>query len=169
MDMQVLSVKQHYPEALSVAREWRSDAQLDGVIARFRPATETGKLTIAYGFRSPSDPSGGFLIWVKLEESGLEIVTDDFAYPPDKPVGEPIDPLQLPLDSAEALSIIMQNGGAEFIAQHGMIPWPLGLHLEYRQSYSSEGPLVWTGSFGDRATLDSAYIRIDAYTGELVD
>ena len=169
MDMQVLSVKDHYPQALAVAREWRSDAIMEDAVARFRASQQPGKLTISYGFRSPSDPVAGFLVWVKQEQSGLEITSEEFEFPADRPVRDPVDPLQLALDSPEALSIILQNGGGEFIAEHSLLPWPLGLHLEYRRPWQPESTLVWRGAFSDRATLDSEHIEIDVNSGELVD
>jgi hypothetical protein len=169
MDLRVLSVKEHYPQALAVAREWRSDATLNDAEALFGPADDPGRLSISYGFNSSGPPARWLLVWVKERETGLEVETEEGELPPGQPLGDPVDPLQLPLDSPEALSIIMQNGGARFLTRNKNPFWPLGLHLEYRQTYYSEEPLVWRATFADRVTLDTEGIRIDAHTGEPVE
>jgi hypothetical protein len=67
MDLEVLSVKDHYPDALAVARKWRSDSILEDAVALFSPTDYPGSQDISYGFRSLSDPEAGLLVWVKQE------------------------------------------------------------------------------------------------------
>jgi len=78
-------------------------------------------------------------------------------------------PLRLPLVSIDTPPLFLRNGGAEFLAEHDNVFWPLGLHLEYHQTYYSEGPLVWRGTFSDHAVLQSVHVNIDAHTGEPVE
>jgi hypothetical protein len=169
MDLRVLSVKEHYAQALALAREWRGDAILNGAVAYFRPSEDPKDLGISYHFYSAGPPAKFLIIRVEERETGLAVETVAGELPPGQPLGDPVDPLQLPLDSPEALSIIMQNGGARFLTRNKNPFWPLGLHLEYRQTYYSEEPLVWRATFADRVTLDTEGIRIDAHTGEPVE
>ena len=169
MDLRVLSVKEHYPQALAVAREWRSDAMLNLAIAYFRPAEEPKDLSISYFFNSAGPPAKWLTVRVKERETGLVVETEDGELFPGQPLGDPVDSLQIPLDSPEALSIILQNGGAKFLARHNKPFSPIGLHLEYRKRWYSEGPLVWSAGFADRVSRESQVIRIDAHTGELVE
>jgi hypothetical protein len=169
MDLRVLSIKEYYPQALAVAREWRGDAILNGARLPFRPTEDPGDLGLSYYFHSPGPPAKWLTVRIKDQEPGLVVETEDGAMFPGQPLGDPVDPLQLPLDSPEALSIILQNGGAEFLARHNNPVSPIGLHLEYRKTWYSEGPLVWAVSFVDRVSHESETIRIDAHTGELVE
>ena len=169
MELQVLSVKEHYPQALAIAREWRSDAILHGAVAYFRPSEGPKDLSISYDFYSAGPPAKFLLVWVDEEETGIVVESEEGELHPDQPLGDPVDPLELPLDSPEALSIIMQNGGAKFLARHNNPFWPVGLGLEYRKTFYSEGPLVWAASFADRVSLESETIRIDSHTGEPVE
>ena len=169
MDLRVLSVKEHYPQALAVAREWRSDAMLNLAIAYFHAADEPRDLSISYFFNSAGPPPIWLTVRLKQLETGLVVQIEDGELFPGQPVGDPVDPLQLPLDSPEALSIILQNGGANFLARHNNPFSPIGLHLEYRKRWYSEGPLVWSAGFADQVSRESLVIRIDAHTGEPVE
>jgi hypothetical protein len=169
MDLRVLSVKEHYPQALAVAREWRSDAMLNLAIARFRPAEGPKELSISYFFNSAGPPAKWLTVRVKEQGAGLVVETEEGELFPGQPLGDPVDPLELPLDSPEALSIILQNGGANFLARHNNPFSPIGLHLEYRRTWYSEGPLVWSANFADQVTRENVVIRIDAHTGEPVE
>ena len=169
MDLRVLSVKEHYPQALAVAREWRGDAILNGARLPFRPTEGPGDLGLSYYFHSPGPPAKWLTVRIKEQEPGLVVETEDGVMFPGQPLGDPVDPFQLPLDSPEALSIILQSGGAEFLARHNNPVSPIGLHLEYRKTWYSEGPLVWAVSFVDQVSRESETIRIDAHTGEPVE
>jgi len=169
MDLRVLSIKEHYPQALAVAREWSGDAILNGARLPFRPTEGPGDLGLSYYFHSPGPPAKWLTVRIKVQEPGLVVETEDGVMFPGQPLGDPVDPFQLPLDSPEALSIILQSGGAEFLARHNNPVSPIGLHLEYRKTWYSEGPLVWAVSFVDQVSRESETIRIDAHTGEPVE
>jgi hypothetical protein len=169
MDLRVLSIKEHYPQALAVAQEWSGDAILNGARLTFRPPEDPGDLGLSYYFHSPGPPAKWLTVRIKEQEPGLVVETEDGVMFPGQPLGDPVDPLQLPLDSPEALSIILQSGGAEFLARHNNPVSPIGLHLEYRKTWYSEGPLVWAVSFVDRVSRESETIRIDAHTGKPVE
>jgi len=169
MDLRVLSVKEHYPQALAVAREWRGDAILNGARLPFHLTEDPGDLGLSYYFHSPGPPAKWLTVRIKEQEPGLVVETEDGVMFPGQPLGDPVDPFQLPLDSPEALSIILQSGGAEFLARHNNPVSPIGLHLEYRKTWYSEGPLVWAVSFVDQVSRESETIRIDAHTGEPVE
>jgi hypothetical protein len=97
------------------------------------------------------------------------IESEEFEFLADRPVGDPIDPLQCLWTVSMRSRSSCGNGGDEFVAEHDLIAWPLGLHLEYLEKWYSAGPLLWRGTFSDRASLDSEGIRIDANSGEPVD
>jgi hypothetical protein len=168
MNLRVLSVKEHYPRALAVAREWSSDAILIDAEVLFRPTESPGELRIAYGFHSAGPPAKWLNVYLKERETGLVVETSEGELPPNQPIGDPVEPLQL-LDSSEALAIILEDGGERYLREHSLPRWPLSLHLEYSQIFRSEGPVIWRGIFSERTSLSNEYIRVDARTGEPVE
>ncbi|MEW6569476.1 MAG: hypothetical protein AB1449_15185 [Chloroflexota bacterium] len=171
IEMRVLSIKETFPLALNAARGWRTDAVLNWADMTFQPVTLNSRLDGAFAFRSPSEPHLWFLVTVRESGKGLEVRSQGGVYevPEPEPIGESIDPLQLPLDSAEALEIIMRNGGQEFVARHPGIVWPLTVSLRYSDFFHSRGDLRWVGLLLDLSTLEDQDIAIDALTGRLVD
>lgn len=167
--MRVLSIRETYPLALDVARTWRSDAVLNWADLTFQPATHTSRLDAAFAFRSPSAPQVWLLVIVRESGKGFEVRSQGGVYEVDepKPVGAHIDPLELPLDSTEALAVIMRNGGQQFVAEHPGIAWPLSLSLRHRDFFNSRGDLVWLGLLGDLSTWQTEDIAIDAWTAKL--
>jgi hypothetical protein len=169
MEMRVLSLQGLYPEALEAARGWRTDAILEEATAAFRPTESPGGLTAGYGFRSPSEPAIYLLVWFREASGAIETETREGSNPPDKPVGHPIDPSELPLDSAQVLEEAMHAGGAEFLAEHPNIQWPQTLTLEYEDLFYSQGPVLWIVRLFDRSTLEVSEVTIDASTGGIVE
>jgi len=169
VEMRALFVQEHYPRALEVAREWRNDVILEDADVWFRPVEQEGKLRASYSFRSPAEPEVWLLVWVYEDPGGGErIEQEEGIFETDRPVGDPIDPLQLPFDSVQALDIILRYGGEKFLAEHKHQAWPLSLHLE-RRLPRGQGPIVWRGSFMDVCALVSEHIRIDAFTAKPVE
>ena len=169
MEMRIMSVKETFPTALAAAREWRPDAILEDADIWFRRQTDPRELRIGYGFRSPGEPRAWLNVWVIERGDGLDVVLQEgeFELPEPKPIGQPVDPMSLPLDSPEVLRIMLDNGGREFIAQHLYIHWPMSIILRYRDLYYSRGDLLWVGLFFEMLTGDDLDIAINAVTGEL--
>ena len=171
MEMRTLSIMETFPIALDVARERREDAVLSWADIDISPSDQLFTLSASFAFRSPSEPPVWLLVMMRATAVGVETLCDEGQYQvgEPQPVGEPIDPLRLPFDTRQALEIVMENGGGQFVAQHPDIVWPLSISLRYRDFYYSRGDLVWMGQFGDLASRATEYIYIDALTGELVD
>jgi len=158
MGMRVLSVRELYPDALEAARQWRGDAVLSYATASFRPSESPGGLTAGLGFRSASEPGIYLLVWFRESSGDTQME-----------VHEAIDPLQLPFDTAQALEMALQAGGAEFLSEHPTINWPQSLTLEYEDLFYSQGSVLWIVRLLERGTLEHAEVAIDALTGEVVE
>jgi len=167
--MRVLSVRELYPDALEAARQWRGDAVLSYATASFRPSESPGGLTAGLGFRSASEPGIYLLVWFRESSGDTQMEVHEGSNPPDRPVGEAIDPLQLPFDTAQALEMALQAGGAEFLSEHPTINWPQSLTLEYEDLFYSQGSVLWIVRLLERGTLEHAEVAIDALTGEVVE
>lgn len=70
MDLRVLSIKEYYPQALAVAREWRGDAILNGARLPFRPTEDPGDLGLSYYFHSPGPPAKWLTVRIKEQNPG---------------------------------------------------------------------------------------------------
>src|SRR4030067_3460606 len=77
MDLRVLSVKEHYPQALAVAREWRSDAMLNLAIAYFHAADEPRDLSISYFFNSAGPPPLWLTVRLKQLDTALVVQVEE--------------------------------------------------------------------------------------------
>ncbi len=170
VELSVLSLKDLYPEALSIAKEWQSNAFLMGADFTVMDSQNAVRIRAAFFFWGSSSDSRRWLNVYILETSpNLEIETDEGEFPPDRPLPEPIDPNELPFDSVDALETILDCGAAELLREHPNQPWPPGLILERSGPWLTEGPLIWRAYFTGEDIHDAEYFIIDAYTGELLE
>jgi len=167
-ELRVLSIRDTFPIALELARGWCEDAVLNSAEMPFGPVDQVSDLTGYFAFRSPSRPRAWLTVYVTETTGGGTVSAreeGDYEGEEPPPLGDAIDPLQLPIDSAEALELVMQNGGRDYLGEHQGVAWPVYLGLRYRDLYQSQGGLIWIALFGDRR----GNISIDARSGELVD
>jgi hypothetical protein len=169
MEISVLSMKELYPRALSIARDWHSDAFLFWASFSIQGVSSTDHPRAAFTFLGPSAKvNNGLNVYIRGASPDSAIDTDEFEFPPERPLAEPIDPEELPFDSGDALELILSSGAAEFLRAHPNQPWPPDLILERSGSCFSEGPLRWRAYFTGEDIHDTEYFMIDAYTGEFL-
>jgi hypothetical protein len=162
-------MKELYPQALSIARDWHPDAFLSSASFSIQGFSSTSRPLATFTFWGSSSAVNSWLnvfIWGLPTE--LEISMDEGEFPPERPLAEAIDPDELPFDSLDALEHILNNGAREFLHAHPSQPWPPDLILERSGSYLSEGPLRWRAIFKGDSILETKHFMIDAYTGEFL-
>jgi len=169
MEISVLSMKELYPQALSIAREWNPNAFLSRASFSIQGSFSTIRPRATFTFWGSSTTSNyGLNVYIRGASPDCEIDTDEAELPPERPLAEPIDPDELPFDSGDALELILNNGAGDFLRAHPYQPWPPDLILERSGSYFSEGPLRWRAYFTGEDIHDTEYFMIDAYTGEFL-
>jgi hypothetical protein len=168
-EISVLSMKELYPQALSIARDWHPDAFLSRASFSIQGFSSTDHPRASFTFWGPSTiVNYGLNVYIRELSQGLEIDTDEGEFPPERPLAEAIDPDELPFDSLDALELILTNGGREFLRAHPSQPWPPDLILERSGSYLSAGPLRWRAFFKGVDIYETKHFMIDAYTGEFL-
>ncbi|HEY71559.1 MAG TPA: hypothetical protein G4O08_13365 [Anaerolineae bacterium] len=169
LEISVLSMKELYPQALSIARDWNPNAFLSKASLSVQGFNSTTHPRASFTFWGPSATvNHGLNVYIRGISPDLEISTDEYNFPPERPLAEPIFPNDLPLDSGDALELILSNGAADFLREHPYQPWIPDLILERSGSYLSEGPLRWRAFFKGETIYDTVHFMIDAYTGEFL-
>jgi hypothetical protein len=143
-DLLVLSAAEDHEEALQRATEWSMDAYLSGIMA-IPCATKDGRREpfLLYQFDSPTGGGSYCSVefdgdsWIsRVKQRGLSGVT-----PP------PIDRSDWSLDSVEAWSIALANGGEDFLSQHQDPMTAINLRLGYWGGGEDVGRLAWRADF----------------------
>jgi hypothetical protein len=167
-EARVLSLKEIYPSAVDAAVKWQPDAYLHRASLSFWPRNPS-KASAGITFRSAGHPEEFLNVYIKGMElpQSLEITSERGEFPVPRPEGAPINPSALGLDSVDALKVILEHGGADFIARNQPAS-AQSLILEYQDAFNSKGPLVWRAAFLDLGGLAQLKILIDAHTGELL-
>jgi hypothetical protein len=158
------SASEHYEEALLRAHEWNQDAYLTGALAH--PFASSGVppsvLGLTYHFASPTDPTAFYALRVHHDTWTSEVI--------DKTAAEtsaPIERTQWPLDSVDAWSIALANGGEEFLREHQNPTTTMNATLSHR-TIGEKSVLVWDVDFnilfGPRLVL-----MIDPKSGEILE
>ncbi|MFV2043583.1 MAG: hypothetical protein ACC700_10170 [Anaerolineales bacterium] len=172
IEFRVFSLEEVFAGALAKALEWKSDAYLTGASFVFRPASNPKGRWGSLGFRSASSQRDWLGIFVTEGSEGFEyeLRSGEFSRD-DKPLGDPITPDQLAVDTAEALEIGQRNGGRDFIREGGeSMFWPQDLYLEYLDDVNRTGPVIWRVVYSyPIGTGPSLSIQINAETGELLE
>lgn len=170
-ELKVFSLDEVFPEALAMASEWRSDAQLVDATLTFRPASDSRGRWAGLGFRSPSSPLAWLNIIVSENSEGLVYKLSPGTFESDRPLGAPITPDQLLVKPQEALEIGSSNGGSDFIRERGeSMFWPQDLYLHYLDHVNKTGPVIWRAIYSYPIGIGpSLSILINAETGELLE
>jgi hypothetical protein len=158
----VLTALEAYPLAEEAARAWQPDAQLSSASSSWGSGTPPqelleGRTTWGFHFVSPS--TSQFCI-VSVVGEGARVVESD---------GIPQVPVLLAVadwhvDSPQALSIFLDNGGRDFLAAHASAD----THLHLLNSVENE-TLLWlaTGLAADDGVAHT--VSIDAVTGAVIE
>jgi hypothetical protein len=143
-DLFVLSAADHYEEALQRAAEWSTDAYLSGIMVIPCGSKDGGSEPfLLYQFDSPTGGGSYYSVefdgeeWIsRVTQRGLSGVT-----PP------PIDRSDWSLDSVDAWSIALANGGEDFLSHHQEPMTAIGLRLDYWGGGEDLGRLAWRVDF----------------------
>lgn len=164
----VLSIRETYGQAESIAKAWQADAQLHSVNFDIIINSSSDDFKGSYEFVSASSPK--FLI-VDITKSEYETI--EFTWPAAKPIGTAISFEEIHLESQKALSLIIENGGNSFfernrVCENRCPPDVFFLKLERLDEYNGEGPLIWTTGFAIDNPQAQLYISLEDATGDLL-
>jgi len=163
--LDVLSAAQHYDEALRKARLWQSDAYLTG-IAAIPGSTEGigGYPVLVYTFISATAPGTFFVANFSADRWSSEVAARDSSVPMPLPIARG----DWPLDSVDAWSIALANGGEEFLLSHQDPLTNMGLTLDYWRLHTGQTVLAWDVRYLVLFT-SSLHLTIDPRTGDIVE
>lgn len=167
----VLTLREIYPEALAQARGWRADAYLEQASFSVRLPGEFAGPSARLDFRSATAPAAWLVITINETDDGYALsVNSGNVRNRDRPLGEPIVPGRLALNTAEAVEISLANGGAESIASDGhSTTWRMELRLQNEDETNVAGPLVWRAEYYGPVEGQGLTVVINAETGEVLD
>ena len=164
-ELHVTSAAEHYREALARAKDWKTDAYLTRVragVASSSGAPPTGG-GLTYMFESPSIPRAFYTLRV-TEGTWTSEVISKFA----AATHSPIEREDWPLDSVDAWSMALANGGDDFLMDHQEPLTSMDATLNHSRIGEQENVLVWEVDFlilfGPRLLL-----KIDPKTGHILD
>lgn len=163
--VETLSLRDLYPHAVAIAKQWKEDACLVDVELSFWPVGVEGYGRASFFFRSPSTDI--VQMFVRYRRATGEFTSDLLSVKE-----EPLRCLQgkdtdWPVDSIDALNVAQAHGGATFLAHRS---WE-NLHLFLRLGKRLEGNrllTVWWVAYNDTATGQSTEVLIDATKGQVV-
>jgi hypothetical protein len=156
----VETARDTYPAAMTEAQSWQPEAQLVSATASWAnvEAEEDLEEAPAWGFSFLSPETRQVRV-VSVTQDGAEQAQTVDATAKTRT----IDVTAWQVDSTEMLSLFLDNGGRDFLAQHP------GATITLRVGLEEDGErLVWYAMgihSGDRATI---VVGVDATTGELL-
>jgi hypothetical protein len=157
------SIRDIWPQAMSVAQEWQADAYVTGVdsdIGLFSEATPdwTGRPEVRFFVQSPSEDY--VTLTVSCNVLGCSSVETEREFSTI-----PLSPIMLDdfvLDISEVMAIAQQHSEVSLVNQDPQLS--VGMGLSRIDSW-----VVWSVSYLDLSSLDRFIIRIDAITGEVIE
>jgi hypothetical protein len=157
-----LTAQEAYPLAEEVARAWQPDAELSSTSSAWRGGTTPqellqGKTTWGFHFISPS--VGQFCVVTVVGDQAQVMESSSI---PRVPVLLALTDWQV--DSPQALSIFLDNGGRDFLAAHA----DADVHLHLSTKVENE-TLTWlaTGLAADDEMVHT--VSINAVTGAVIE
>jgi Tol biopolymer transport system component len=162
----VLSAADHHDEALDRAREWRPDAQLTCISAMVS-STVPGKrpgASLTYMFHSPSTADSFYILDFSSGNWSAEEATKGGMTVTPPPIVED----DWSLDSVDAWSIALANGGEDFLLHYQDPMTSMSVTLDYWRTSTGQERLAW------RVHLFIVHgpgldIRIDPYSGDIIE
>lgn len=164
-ELYVQSAADHYSEALDRAQEWQPGAYLSGISSI--PARSSGAghdAVLGYTFHSPSVPGEFMVLYYSEDVWSSEVVERD----PALSLPLPIPNEDWLLDSVDAWSIALANGGEEFLLRHQDPLTNMGVSLDYWRIEADESVLAWRVDFLSLFTA-SLDMLIDPKTGDILE
>jgi hypothetical protein len=163
-DLSVPSAVEHYEDALRRATEWHGDAHL--IVIMVGVASASGQpLTpaeLGYLFQSPREQRS----FLSLRLTG-DRWTSEVLKPTSAATRPEIARQDWVLDSVDAWSIALANGGEEFLMQHQDPAPQIDVTLTYRP-VGDEDLLVWSVHFSILFG-PSLLLHIQPVTGEILE
>ena len=169
-EIQVLSIKDYYPEALSAAQEWNPSAYLTEIVVAMCLPDAKDDLKIHYRFRTRDAPGMWFLVSIRASSDKSEILAEPGEYAEDTipTLPQVFDIYRVTVDSFGALEIAYHNGAQEFLSTHeDLHQLPIAI-LEREKVRVGTGNLQWKVIF-TAESLHNIQITIDAHTGEVLE
>jgi hypothetical protein len=164
-DLVVLSAVEHYDEALERARGWRSDVYLISIMVLPCPSEGSRREPlILFQFQSPTET-----------DSFCSVTLDGEAWSSDVTEVSPLAVRSAPiarsdwsLDSVDAWSIALANGGEDFLLRYQDPMTSMAVELDRPRGFMEYGRLLWRVDFFILygPSLD---IFIDPQTGDIIE
>jgi hypothetical protein len=163
--LNIISLRENLPILEMEANKWKSDAYLLWADIELRQDYPEGYPVMAGAFSSPSSEYEGLLVYFTVDGILKTEVVEH-----EKPVyqQEPITLEDWTIDSQEALDMMLDQDGLEFIKSKGNKQCSI-LILE-RLLYKPEQPVVWRLTLME--CLGGDYVRhilLDPITGEFLE
>ena len=169
IELNTLNFSPLYELALSNAQGWQSDAYLVQARLPIWAGDKPDSVSSSFGFRSSSDRAKWLIVRINPKGSeASEVELFEGVYESERPAASSYENLNDILTSSEALSIISNNGGAQFVHEHGDAVDSY-LLLKYSQDYYETLPLEWVGHFHLLGQTPGLVIKVNAHNGELID
>jgi hypothetical protein len=156
-----LTAREAYALAVSEARQWQEDAQLVNATASWANVSSEQQLgqDVVWGFTFLSGQSAEVEI-ISVTRLGAERVRAMRATSTVRTT----DLTSWGLDSSEAVNLLLEHGGRDFISQHP------GATITLRLGPEEQGTrLVWLGLGIQSADRSTMVLEIDASTGEVLN
>ena len=164
VDIQILSLREHYDDALTVAREWQSDAYLQSANAIARLSNDSHPpLRLSYSFLSQSKRSQSLLVFIREDSTVDSEVVSLGGSVEDR---REIQSDQWKLDSMDAVRLAQEAGGNEYISRYG--PVRMTAFLEYRKQESAD-IVIWRVSFLRLEAAENFVFELDAINGDVLE
>jgi len=168
-DLLVLSAADHYDKALARAKEWKEDAYLSGISAFPYPSEGSArKPWLVFDFDSLSTSESTYVV----EFDGEAWRSWDLELGPHLVRPAPIHRDDWSLDSVDAWSIALANGGEDFLFHSQDPTTSMGVGLTYWTGDWESLRLAWRVHFFILDPLlyaPSLDMFIDAHTGDIIE
>lgn len=161
-DIQILSAKYHWPQALELAKNWHPDAYISEARIHVQlPQDPASKDVVYFGARTPSYEKKVLHITCRRECQSEELTTTVVL-----PQCQPIHLDDIAISGEEALRIGLANGGSSmFYDKHVFIM----VLLERYPTRCFGKNVVWSASFVDEITGERIWVFVDARSGEVLE
>jgi hypothetical protein len=159
--VRVPSARAHLDRAMHLAKQWRNNASLIELKADVVSIGRSGPATVTFRFESPSESHLIYSVECAAQtclgqefEVGKAFIADGWV---------PIEFDDQMIDSLEAATVGLQNGGKRFLSVKDAIIWVrLG-----RDIPRDVGDVVWLAYHGSLAGEELGVV-IDPYTGKVI-
>ena len=156
-----------YPLALEQAKIWDLNASLKSADFPFWPNSSRQDPFGLFTFHSSTKPKATFFIKISETETGYLFEEEQRSNNQDQQLSVNTIPISEILDSRDALDLILEQGGSEFIQSNPGMSWPTILILEH-QDRDPTKPFIWRVTFINKQNMNQSTYVLDAKTGERI-